>query len=517
MRKFSKVSAILLSLTLLLSVATSVAAEAATANLLTNPGFENGLEGWTVKRGISTVTWDALSDLTSTHGGVFTYGETDALPVPTDLGDGFGTKYLQLTKSSARSLILQRITGLRAGGTYLFSGWTNCEHNDSINIICSFYSGDTLLNTLTRDANGYGTDISVAVKPTAGEWIKVQTTIALPVGADGVEIGIQSTTRDETLAARRYDNFSLTEKTNMLSNGDFENVTFSGAEGTAADWFLKPNNVTESFSSDSHSGSSAFWVGDGQNDTYIQQFVPATGGLQYKLSFWMKVASTATKNLKAKAFLYFYDKAPVSSTEYAGTSVGTIEVRGTLQAPTDGWRETVLYFTAPASAKGIGVQIYSSGLSSGESPNKGLVMFDDVVLTTTSENVALLGISNSKPATVTRYTSDAVYQENVPTWVDDLQKTVNVSPAESLVGGSTYYAAAMTQNAAEAIVVFALYKKAENNVYIIEEMKIVNGTKAMAVVSTEGITVPADGEYVLKAYVWDAAGGMKPIEKVTIQ
>ncbi len=234
MKMAKKLLAMLLGLTLIVSMGVSVGAtETETTNLLTNPSFENGLEGWTAKR----TSHQQESALSGEYSAEFAAPSEDA-----------GTKFAQYPLNYEAGLLSQKVTGLKGKSMYKFSGYVHTvssseiTRDDYLYMFYTFYSDDTALGTTVEEQR----------KTPVNEWTKLQLFITLPNDANSVEIGVVH--KGGSTFTRTYDAFSLEEITlaesggNLLLNAGFENG-FEGWYAAGADngsYSKTPNQVAYS-------------------------------------------------------------------------------------------------------------------------------------------------------------------------------------------------------------------------------------------------------------------------------
>ncbi len=518
MKVTKKLLAILLGLTLVFSMGISLgaaAAEPASTNLLTNPSFEDGRTGWTIKRTINTKGWDELTNLTSTEGGVFAYGE-DTLTAPTEKGEGFGDNYLEITRSSSKSLLLQKVGGLKGGSAYQFSGWAYCEHTDGLSsgavyVVCSYYNGDTLLNTLTRDASAYETDVKAAEATTASAWTYLRTVVDLPEGADGVEIGIMTTTRDES--TRRYDNFSLTKYTNLLRNGDFEDVS---STTDAADWSETKASANRLYvgTASAHGGDAAF--GGDTSYPIVAQFVKAESSTQYKLTYWIKATTKATNTadnkVRPRVKIWFYEDEYSSSTTTPGTNTGNMTFECAPQRYGTEWRQIVVYFTTEVATKALAVELYGGCKTDGNSNGDGgAFVIDDVELHRAEAEVELLPFSEIEPLKYHSY-----YNSGYTAVENAVNKAWTLEPLAVVTNSNAVYASAVAPKTANAMLMYGLYSTDESGYRVLKSVKLAS-PDANGMLSAS-MDVPAEGTYTLEAFVLENLAELSPMaDKIVLQ
>lgn len=220
MKVTKKLLALLLGLTLMVSMGISVGAtEADSTNLLTNPSFENGLEGWTAIRTThnleSALSMDYVEDFTA---------HTDTA----------GSKYVKFPSNYGKSVLTQKVSGLSGGDIYKFNAYVyTITSNPEISldtyiyITYSFYSGDTVLGTATE----------VQQKTALTSWTKLESSIVLPNDADGLEIGIIHKGGDSF--TRSYDELSLEKISFIEPDGNL--LLNSGFEAGSTNWEAKRN------------------------------------------------------------------------------------------------------------------------------------------------------------------------------------------------------------------------------------------------------------------------------------
>lgn len=220
MKVTKKLLALLLGLTLMVSMGIFVGAtEADSTNLLTNPSFENGLEGWTAIRTThnleSALSMDYVEDFTA---------HTDTA----------GSKYVKFPSNYGKSVLTQKVSGLSGGDIYKFNAYVytitsnpEISLDTYIHITYSFYSGDTVLGTATE----------VQQKTALTSWTKLESSIVLPNDADGLEIGIIHKGGDSF--TRSYDELSLEKISFIEPDGNL--LLNSGFEAGSTNWEAKRN------------------------------------------------------------------------------------------------------------------------------------------------------------------------------------------------------------------------------------------------------------------------------------
>lgn len=274
-------------------------------------------------------------------------------------------------------------------------------------------------------------------------------------------------------------------------------------EKTAEGWLSTTVSASYVFTTDTHTGSAAY-AADGW--ARIEQALPAAENTRYKLTYWYKSQNTETE-VAANVRVRFFDVRPTKSSKNPGTSTCALNIKSAALLPSDGWQQHVAYFTTPPGTNGISVVVHGY---SGNS--KGVCVYDDMELKVAEENVEFLGFSTTAPESVgcvtTQNTGNSSYIDSGLYEVAVKNPATTLSYTDSIAPGAAIYASAVDPDNADTLLVYAMFAEEE-------------GTRTLAAVRivkpdangllTAGITVPETGTHTLEVYMWNSAGGLRPI------
>ncbi|MDD6309406.1 MAG: hypothetical protein PUB07_08705 [Clostridia bacterium] len=279
----------------------------ATDQLVTNSGFEDGLEGW------------------EGDGILITTGE-NASPE--------GGNYVSLPETN--KYVRQRITGLSAK-TYEFSIWLKSTVDNAafVRATPATYDGETYVN---------GSDKTFSFPNTTGTWKKVSTAVTLEEGQNALLLRFQAVSDDASLA---WDGLTLKETNNLVQNGNFEVSTPSGKPSI---WTIKMDVNTETdyvqrVMGGVHNSNSALEIK--RTGTRLTATTSASGVLPetgYLLSFWCRQIGSGTGRTTGLSYEFRNDSNKIVDSTAKGSAYYTIS---------NEWKKFTIYITTPVNTASI--------------------------------------------------------------------------------------------------------------------------------------------------------------------
>jgi len=144
-----------------------------------NPGFEQGLEGWTVAAGDSSGSEQVITDPTRAHS---------------------GNNYLQLSTTTAQVVADNQIVAVNPGDQLTFGGWAFLESGSASGAAVGW-------NLIVRDANGNVLGFPGAGNATSATWTYQSYTYTVPSGGASVGLYAQIYLPTGSTTARFDDGF----------------------------------------------------------------------------------------------------------------------------------------------------------------------------------------------------------------------------------------------------------------------------------------------------------------------
>ncbi|MBE7025321.1 MAG: hypothetical protein E7408_04635 [Ruminococcaceae bacterium] len=488
MKTMRKISVTLLVLCIVFGTFPAAASE---APLITNGGFENGTDGWTLVNYFGGEPEDLLVTLNPAEGQysmVMMPGPTLRRDVRVD-GAGVYRLTFQMKSQTAGSLRLI---------PYYFTteGYELKPENLPDDIEAS-YAGT--LNTVARGAFGTGE---------AG-WYDVSFDV--PVQSDRVatlRLDFSNTNPEE--AAMIVDDFALvkvSDKHNYAINGAYENRGMNGFYWSNLARETEENESTLLAALITEEGGNQYMEWKGTDRGWTHQTVWLPSG-RYRFSFDIKGAGDG--DLVAFAIDPSTDAVDALWVQYGGISEWLEWYR-----VSDEWQNRQTYFSVPKAADGSDMIVQATFyLPMGTRPTEMLPAFfvDNVVIEEAEDSfvsfsAAQFGLVSKKVYLTTDDTTKPV------TKLSD----VGAGGTLPVLGLYTPKSVGVAENAMMAV---ALYKKVEENKLALADFKIVkkavditsdgiSGASAQGLVYfNDSITLPADldASYIAKAYIWRSAG-----------
>lgn len=339
----------------------------------------------------------------------------------------------------------------------------------------------TYIRWLGEDAQFMGDSLAVSEYVngiTTGSWSEKSMTATAPVGAHYMEFRF-NIYKYESNTPTYIDDVTVTVTENLITNGDFETGSGSAATG----WKLVNSTSTYAWGktqswvapTETEDGCVSFTGGD-EKIGYILQDVALLGGVQYKLQFNYKSTS-------AQGTRFYFNPSFGAYTSNGFSNLYLASTGGE-------WKSHVLYFK-PTESK-----TYTLTFCERSKANASVCYVDDISLGAVAPTVAFYGEDGKI--------------------------------AQEMEAGNTY-TAKYNGCGKDVTMMVAKYKKHANDVLALETVQIKTGTSTLVKENTAGSgtfpeiagdlpfelthseTVPTEGEYIYKAFVWD---GTRPLQSL---
>lgn len=402
------------------------------------------------------------AELTEGHGNYITIVQTGSQVVPI-------TQAINLETETVYTVTMQ-VFGYHDGIRYdvEYMGITN-EEKATYNPAISF-------------ENNTGTDYYIWNSSNTG-WRKVTFNLTLPTGATGIRLSLRTTSAEKPTS---YDDISIKKATNMISAGDFRfpdsgtvsaryDVTHANARPYCGAEYWFATGADNAIKTPVFSSGYGYVKG---GDTAMNQFVPVKDGTLYKLRIngWGDMVG---RTLKMKMTF-------PEDTSY------TIEKEFTVTASSNCVREAYIYIDGNFAYNSI-----PQSLTEAKMTLYGDATDANPELTGTP-TFWLKGISLTEVAPITADANISALEAGENT------VTVNATIFKKAWGGTD-----------KATLFVGVYE--ENKLTDIKAVQLDCGENDSATQTISDIKATKGEGVQVKAFLWDANGGMKPLELVTIR
>lgn len=346
------------------------------SELLSNPGFEGGLDRWTVDstdNGMSAVV--AAAARTGTSGLRVTDGSVSG-------GSSVYSKKFPVTPATA----------------YELTCWARLVQGNGIGVYLIFYDASQQ-PILPSDA------FAQTIPSYQTDWKRVVVKAVAPANAASVAIWVHS--YYATLVTADFDDFTLIQSAPGFS---------SGFENNLNDWIVGTGDggMSQSVSAAKRSGGFGLRVTDanaGGGSDLLSPKLPTLQGRGYELSFWARTVSGSGMGV----YLRYFDanQAALPGQPFPGAHLG-------IPADQTQWRRLTLSHVAPSGAAYVAIWLHSYGA------NIVTTDLDDLLLREVPrsfvENFPKQSPDKAFPALKVYQADGAVYRTPVEDWSGATQR-----------------------------------------------------------------------------------------------